>query len=129
MRGLRSERGAAAVEFALVLPILIVLALGVVEFSWAFQTQTTLAAAAREGARVLALQGTEAEVELAVQAATTSLDPALTTGDIDVSPASCDGSPAGTDATVTITYSMPYLTGFFGESITLDADGVMRCNG
>ncbi len=129
MRGQRSERGAAAVEFALVLPILIVLAFGIVEFSWAFQTQTTLAAAAREGARVLALQGSEAEVELAVQAATTSFDPALTSGDITISPASCDGAAAGTNATVTITYSMPFLTGLFGDEITLDADGVMRCNG
>ncbi len=129
MRGLRSERGAAAVEFALVLPILLVLALGIVEFGRAFQVQATLAAAAREGARVLALQGDEAAVEAAVQSVSTSLNPGLTADDIDVLPISCDGALAGTNATVTIDYPMPFLTGFFGNGIDLTADGVMRCHG
>ncbi|MGY2084386.1 TadE/TadG family type IV pilus assembly protein [Blastococcus sp. SYSU DS0539] len=129
MGKVQSERGAAAVEFALIVPLLIVLVLGIVEFGRAFQVQATLAAAAREGARVLALQGDEAAVEAAVQSASTSLNPGVTSDGITVSPVSCDGAPAGTNATVTVTYPMPFLTGFFGDAITLDADGVMRCNG
>jgi hypothetical protein len=30
---------------------------------------------------------------------------------------------------LTITYPMPYLTGFFGTGLNLTGTGVMRCNG
>ena len=53
---LRDQRGASAVEFALIVPLLIVLVLGIAEFGRAFQVQGTLSAAAREGARAMALQ-------------------------------------------------------------------------
>ena len=53
---LRSERGASAVEFAFIVPLLIVLVLGIAEFGHAFQVQGTLSAAAREGVRSMALQ-------------------------------------------------------------------------
>ena len=33
------------------------------------------------------------------------------------------------DVTVTISYPMTYLTGFFGTSLTLRGKAVMRCNG
>ena len=41
-----------AVEFAFIVPLLIVLVLGIAEFGHAFQVQGTLSAAAREGVRV-----------------------------------------------------------------------------
>ena len=44
---MRSERGAAAVEFAMIMPLLLVLVLGIAEFGRAFQVQGTLSAAAR----------------------------------------------------------------------------------
>lgn len=47
----RRERGAAAVEMALVLPVLILLVGGVIDFGRAFMTQTVLTNAAREGTR------------------------------------------------------------------------------
>jgi len=46
----------AAVELALVLPLLLLLLFGIVEFSRAFYTQLRLQDAAREGARAIALQ-------------------------------------------------------------------------
>ena len=42
----------AAVEFAFIVPLLILLVLGIAEFGRAFQVQGTLSAAAREGVRV-----------------------------------------------------------------------------
>ena len=54
--GLRTERGATAVEFALIVPLLIMLVIGIAEFGRAFQVQGTLSAAAREGVRLMALQ-------------------------------------------------------------------------
>ena len=51
----RDERGAAAVEMAIVLPLLILILFGIVEFSIYFNRLQGLQAAAREGARVAAL--------------------------------------------------------------------------
>lgn len=48
---LRGERGQAMVEFALVMPIFLLLVIGVIEFGRAWNMQQTLADASREGAR------------------------------------------------------------------------------
>ena len=47
----KNEKGASAVEFALILPILVVLIFGVFEFAIAFNNYITITHAAREGAR------------------------------------------------------------------------------
>lgn len=49
--GARRENGAAAVEFALVLPILAALLLGMIQISWYFLVANSTSSAAREGAR------------------------------------------------------------------------------
>ena len=45
------DRGAAMVEFALVLPILLLLTLGIINFGYLFGQQLSLNQAVREGAR------------------------------------------------------------------------------
>ena len=47
----RGESGAAMVEFAIVLPILVLFVFGIVEFGRAFKLYNNLAAAVRDGAR------------------------------------------------------------------------------
>src|SRR3954469_25494891 len=133
---LRGERGASAVEFAFIVPLLILLVLGIAEFGHAFQVQGTLAAAAREGVREMALQNDPAKARAAVRAAAPSLDPGITDAQIKIK---IEGSTAQTCPTtsvagsksvrLTITYPMPFLTDFFGASVTLTGTGVMRCNG
>jgi Flp pilus assembly protein TadG len=49
------EAGAAAVEFALVLPIILLILFGTIEFGRAWNVRQTLTDAAREGARVAAV--------------------------------------------------------------------------
>ena len=128
--GPRTERGATAVEFALIVPLLIVLVLGIVEFGHAFQVQGTLSAAAREGVRLMALQNDPAAARSAVRNAAPSLNPGITDAQIVISPASCPVLNGGsTSVRLTITYPMPYLTGFFGTGLNLTGTGVMRCNG
>jgi Flp pilus assembly protein TadG len=51
----KSERGQTMVEFALVLPILLVLMLGIVQFGVAFNNYVTLTDAVRAGARKAAV--------------------------------------------------------------------------
>jgi hypothetical protein len=52
----RRDKGNTAVEFALTLPIFIILVIGIIEFGWYFFVQHTLQYATREGMR-LALVG------------------------------------------------------------------------
>ena len=52
---LRFERGSAAVEFALVLPVIVMLVMVVVQVGMIVQTQLMLTNAAREGARAAAV--------------------------------------------------------------------------
>lgn len=54
-RSPRRERAAAAVEFALLLPVLLLVIGGIVDFGRFFYTQNVTVNAAREGARMLAL--------------------------------------------------------------------------
>jgi hypothetical protein len=52
-----SERGAELIEFALVLPLLLLLVLGIVDFGFLFQRFEVVTNAAREGARLAILPG------------------------------------------------------------------------
>lgn len=51
-------RGAAIVEFAVVLPLLLTILLGIIEYGWVFMVRQTLQTAAREGCRTAVLQST-----------------------------------------------------------------------
>ncbi|MBW8383916.1 MAG: pilus assembly protein [Youngiibacter sp.] len=57
--GLSNEKGQSAVEFALVLPLLLILLLGIIEFGWFLNAKITITGAAREGARYYAIHGGE----------------------------------------------------------------------
>jgi len=52
-----SERGAALLEVALTLPLVLLIAVGIFEFGRAYQTWQILTNAAREGARIAVLPG------------------------------------------------------------------------
>ena len=53
-RFLRRDRGAAIIEFALVVPIFFLIVLGIMTFSRAYQRLNTLSTSLREGARLAA---------------------------------------------------------------------------
>lgn len=111
------QRGAVAVELALILPILILLLAGIVGFGLAWNAQTTLQGAAREGARVLAL-GSGDPVAVTHEAAV-GLNPNVTT--------SASPCTRGEPASVTATYDFSFNMVFFDFTRTLSATGVMRC--
>lgn len=82
MRLRRDDRGAALLEMAFTLPLLLLISIGILEFGRAFQTWQILTNAAREGARVAVLPGVDdamvtARVQQYVQAGV--LDPSVTT--------------------------------------------------
>ncbi|MBG6182284.1 Flp pilus assembly protein TadG [Arthrobacter sp. CAN_A214] len=118
------ERGAVAVEFAVLLPVLILVLLGIMEFGRAFNVQTSLTSAAREGARVMAITKDATDARQKAINAAVSLDPLPT----NVSVAPCGSSSIGQQTTVTITYELNSLTGIAGP-FTMTGRGVMLCGG
>jgi Flp pilus assembly protein TadG len=122
----RDERGAAVVEFALILPVLVLFVFGIVEFGRAYSARIELTAAVREGARAVALGATSTEA----QDATKNGAPGLERGRITVTPNSCTTTPAPANATVSATYPFEYTIPLFRTGTwTLKATGVMRCGG
>lgn len=75
IRSKKARRGVAAVEMALVLPVFLLVSLGIIEYGRAMMTANLVTNAAREGARVAAINGsTNTDVENAVTSfLTTSL--------------------------------------------------------
>ena len=131
-----NQKGSAAVEFALVLPVLVVFVLGIVEFSLALYDKAVITNASREGARAGIVFG----------------DPPLTDGEISgivgnycqnrlitfgtptqvTTTVVREGSGAsGDDLTVQVQYQYQFLaiprfiTGITG-GIQLDAQTIMR---
>ena len=115
------ERGVTAVEFAIILPILLMLVFGVIEFGRAYQARLTVTHAAREGVRVLAVTENQTQAEAAALAATAGLDAAQVT----VTGTPCVGGlPAEMTVTYPVTIEVP-LTGV--HSFTLTGKAVMTC--
>jgi Flp pilus assembly protein TadG len=126
----RNERGAAAVEFAFVAPLLVLLLAGIAEFGRAYYVQTTLSGAAREGARTMALRNDAGQAREAARNAAAPL--VLTDAQINVAPStgSCVATATSQpNATVTITHSITFVTELVGTTVNLQGKGVMRCGG
>jgi Flp pilus assembly protein TadG len=58
MKRMRSEQGAALLEAAITVPIILLISVGIFEFGRAYQTWQVLTNATREGARIAVLTGT-----------------------------------------------------------------------
>ncbi len=120
------ERGAALAEFALVLPLLLILIFGLIEFGIAFNRAQAVEAAAREGGRLASLSTTTAAQ------ISTRVDDALIgipmDGPVTVSPGiSCLGRQG---EEVHVTVSAPHdveIPLLFSTTITLASEAVFRC--
>lgn len=121
------ERGAVAVEFALVAPFLIALIIAVVEFSNAYNVQVSVTQASREAARTMAITHDATKATAAGKAGAPSINTALLS--FDYSAATCPAATPPSSAAVTVTYSGTSLTGFFGSSLILKGKGAMQCGG
>ncbi|WP_458115440.1 TadE/TadG family type IV pilus assembly protein [Arthrobacter sp. D2-10] len=130
------ERGAAAVEFAILLPVLLLLLLGIMELGRAYNVQMTLTNSAREGVRVMALADDQSQAKAAASNAAKILAPTSSNSTITFStsptssPATCAHVPGGGHKQVTLTFSyqLSTLTGIAGP-FTLTGKGTMLCGG
>jgi Flp pilus assembly protein TadG len=110
------QGGAAAVEFALILPILMLFIFGIIEFGFIFNRWVSVTHAAREGVRVMSVGGDDAE-EAAMASA-----PDL--GEVGIA---CTGAEVGMDD-VQMTCTVPYdfALWIFSDTITLSSTAQMR---
>lgn len=120
----KNEKGQSLIEFALVLPLLILIVVGIAEFGWLFNGKITLTSAAREGARVVAILKNETTATTAVNE-TADLS-GLTITDVDFNYIS--GGPYNVNKVqVIVEGSMNPLVGLFiSGPVTMDAEAYMR---
>ncbi|MBD1544138.1 pilus assembly protein [Arthrobacter sp. IA7] len=120
-----SERGAVAVELALLAPVLVMILLGIMEFGRAYNVQTTLTNAARESVRSMAINNSLTTARTAAKNAATQLNPTLADGNIAFSAADCT---VGSQMTVIVSYNLSTLTGIAGP-FAMTGKGTMLCGG
>lgn len=125
----RREAGVALIEAAFVLPILLVLAMGMLDFGRAFQTKSLLDQAAREGVRVAVI--TDPDPALVSSRVNDILAPA----GITATSVSVTGPTVGTKLDeVTVTATFTFMTpgifalvgGDYGNTISMSSQCVMR---
>jgi Flp pilus assembly protein TadG len=127
-------RGQALVELALILPIMLLLLLGMIDFGRAYLAGVALQGAAREGAR-LAMDpaqsdtAVQARIQLSAQPVSASLlGISLCTATITppATPPGCpptgvmdprDSSTGGKAVTVTVTTFVPFFTSFLTQQL------------
>ena len=132
-----SDDGAELIEMAIVLPLLLLLIMGMVDFGFMFQRYVVLTNAAAEGARVASLPGyTSADVTARVAAYATNggVQGTVNTSTVAVAlPGAGGGTWPGREVTVTHVYTYEYIgpiaalfSGSTLASVTLTSRATMR---
>ena len=125
------EKGQNLVEFAMVLPIFLILVFSIVDFGMGFHAWITVTNAAREGARVGAVGADSATIQARVADTASS----LTEGDLVVTVVNAQGG-SGEAVSVDVEYDYELITplsgilgiigGGFGSPITFHSEAEMR---
>lgn len=144
-RRTRDQRGAVAVEFALIVPMLLLLVFGIIEFGVMLNRDMIVGNASRDGARVASLNGTYAEIRTSIvnelgQSGIPTASPGTT---ITIDCLKADGSKcnatassydslaaSGTTAIVKVSYRhaliTPFISSIMGDNVTLEQSTQMR---
>ncbi|MFZ5631240.1 MAG: TadE/TadG family type IV pilus assembly protein [Bacillota bacterium] len=124
---LKNQRGQAMVELALVLPILLILFMGVIEFGRIFHTYLMITNASREGARVAIVGKSDDDIIDRVKFVTADLDSSEL--QISVDPGSAERK-SGILTTVAVSYRIalvfPLFDAFIPDPLTISSSTVMR---
>lgn len=132
------EDGAVAVEFALILPLLILLVVGAIEYGRVFSQYQVFQGAAREGARCAAVQDAEAAMGLPVcdieERITTAAGPYAPALPAIVTVEGGNGLPYACSGrngrNVTVSWEQPLeidIPFWRSTTITTTIEGVFRC--
>ena len=137
MKIIKCQKGAAAVEFAIIAPLLFTIMFGIIEFGLLFYDKAVITNASREGARMGILWGptrpTDAQIQATVASYTSNR---LITFGTMVSPTTTisrtgTGIDPGDALTVTVAYNydfllIPNFVDTLSDVTTLSAQTVMR---
>jgi Flp pilus assembly protein TadG len=137
------ERGAAAVEFAIVASLFFMLVFAIIDFGFGFHTWNGTAHAAREGARLAAVDPDPAAIQARVREAAGFLDQSKLTvtvqcsrggGGFSACPTSASSWAEGDYVRVIVDYRYPYFTplpGFvgLGDDLNLHSQSEVRFEG
>jgi Flp pilus assembly protein TadG len=129
----RENRGQALLEFALILPILLLLVLGIIEFGRAWNLAQLMSDTAREGAR----RAVVADPSITEDSVHNFIDQKLATAGVPIGSATVSFSKTGADPTTgwhsagqqTVTVVVPYSFMFFHDvfgTIPLTSSFTMR---
>lgn len=72
-RAYYKKRGSTLIEFALIVPILLAIVMGIIEFGWQVRNQLTVANAAREGARFASVGKKTTEITARIKSMAASI--------------------------------------------------------
>lgn len=138
----RNERGAAAVEFALVVIPLLAVVLGTINFGFVLSDQIAINNGARQAVRMAVVPGNDcAAIQTEARGASVSVEPNEASIAVRVlqdgvagcggAQGPCAGATAPRDITVQLEkrsrWLIPFLPPFTGAGPLLEAEGVMRC--
>jgi Flp pilus assembly protein TadG len=129
----RQDRGQALLEFALILPLLLLLVLGIIEFGRAWNLAQLMSDVAREGAR----RAVVADPSVTETQVHDFMDQKLATAGVPIGSATITFSKTGADPAAgwhspgqqTVTVVIPYSFMFFGDvfgTIPLTSSFTMR---
>ncbi len=125
----RKNKGQSIVEAALVLPVILLLLTGIIDFGLLFNNYLIVSNASREGARAAAIGSTDAQIRTVVNNDTSSLDPAKLT--LTIAPNESTGRRSGDAVTVTVQYQYsmitPVIAAIIPGPINLNTSTTMRC--
>lgn len=138
--GERRDRGAAAVEFAIVVPLLLLILLALVDFGRLFYVQVSLAGASREGARAVSVGRPASQVASVVQASSPGVARVSSLGDTGTFSIQQQACPTSGASNAVVVVSVPFrwftpielLTVFNqdsegGQALTLSSRAEMLC--
>jgi Flp pilus assembly protein TadG len=138
-RLMKSERGAALLETAITLPLILLVSVAIFEFGRAYQTWQVLTNAAREGARVAVINGTTPDqIRGAVKTYAAVGGLTVTDGQIGLEQSKPLGEWTGSEVTVSYPFEFMVLNPVarmvsskskLGNALTMSAVAVMRNEG
>ena len=123
----KNNSGQSMVEFALILPILLLLIMGIIEFSFIFTNYLAMSNASREAARSISLGSTDTVAEQRIYDVASILEKSRLS--IDIDPIGGNRTQ-GDMVTVSLEYDYNFLTpiinGLLGEAFKLQTSATMR---
>jgi Flp pilus assembly protein TadG len=127
MKCLRNEKGQSLVEFAILLPLLLLLLMGILEFGLMLNSYLSINNSAREGARLGIVDGSNLEISELI----TNLSTNLNAENLVVNIIPLEGSrKSGDTLTVEVVYNyqviIPIISNILNDVVVLKAKTSMR---